>query len=125
MNIGPKPDGTFPLAAIRRLREMGAWLVPNGEAVYDTSPVKIEAPKGVYLTQKTVDNRHYLYISLSNPIEELSLPINSKIKSCNILESNMPVNYSTNSSQVKFEIPATLFKDCTIQVLKLEVSEKL
>ncbi|MFV0537420.1 MAG: alpha-L-fucosidase [Dysgonomonas sp.] len=125
LNIGPKSDGSFPLAAIRRLREMGAWLIPNGEAVYDTCPVKMEAPKGVYLTQKSVNNRHYLYISLSNPIEELSLPISSKIKNCNILESGMPINYSTNGSQTKFEIPASLFKDYTIQVIKLEISEKL
>lgn len=123
LNVGPKPDGSFPVAATRRLREMGAWLLSNGEAVYDTSPVKMDVPDGIYLTQKSADNRYYLYISLSKPTEAFSLPISSsQIKSCYVLESGMPVNYSKSEGQTRFEMPKTLFKDCTIQVIKVELS---
>jgi len=126
LNVGPKPDGSFPLAAVRRLREMGAWLVPNGEAVYGTSTVKMEVPQGVCLTQKTIGDRYFLYICLTKPVEEFSLPISvQNIKSCNVLESGMPVGYSMNDSQTRFEVPPALFKDCTIQVLKLEISTAL
>lgn len=37
LNIGPKPDGTFPIEAEIILREMGKWLALNGEAIYGTT----------------------------------------------------------------------------------------
>ncbi|RME69364.1 MAG: alpha-L-fucosidase [Verrucomicrobia bacterium] len=41
LNIGPKADGTIPAPAEAILREMGAWLKVNGEAIYGTRPWKI------------------------------------------------------------------------------------
>ncbi|MFO7956201.1 MAG: alpha-L-fucosidase [Candidatus Brocadiia bacterium] len=34
VNVGPKPDGSFPAAARGRLHELGRWLARYGEAVY-------------------------------------------------------------------------------------------
>lgn len=36
LNIGPKADGTIPDEDAGILREIGAWLKVNGEAIYDT-----------------------------------------------------------------------------------------
>lgn len=36
LGIGPKPDGTIDAASAARLKELGAWLRANGEAVYET-----------------------------------------------------------------------------------------
>jgi alpha-L-fucosidase len=41
LNIGPKPDGTIPEPEQQILREIGAWLKVNGEAIYGTRPWKI------------------------------------------------------------------------------------
>ena len=38
LNVGAKPDGTFPAASVRRLREIGAWLQVNGEGIYQAKP---------------------------------------------------------------------------------------
>jgi len=42
MNIGPRPDGTFPDESVQRLKEIGEWMRVYGESVYDTeaSPFK-------------------------------------------------------------------------------------
>jgi alpha-L-fucosidase len=38
LNVGPRADGTIPEEAQQRLREIGAWLKVNGEAIYATTP---------------------------------------------------------------------------------------
>lgn len=38
LNIGPRPDGTIPQGMTTRLREIGAWLDVNGEAIYRSRP---------------------------------------------------------------------------------------
>ncbi|MFI3169699.1 MAG: alpha-L-fucosidase [Faecalibacterium sp.] len=40
LNIGPKADGTIPEEDAGLLREIGAWLKANGEAIYNTHPWK-------------------------------------------------------------------------------------
>ncbi|ENM5731883.1 alpha-L-fucosidase [Vibrio mimicus] len=39
LNVGPQPDGQLPAEAVSRLREIGAWLKVNGEAIYASRTV--------------------------------------------------------------------------------------
>lgn len=39
VGIGPGPDGTWDATAYNRLKEIGAWLRVNGEAIYGTRPI--------------------------------------------------------------------------------------
>jgi alpha-L-fucosidase len=41
LNIGPKADGTIPEPEEKMLREVGAWLAINGDAIYGSRPWKI------------------------------------------------------------------------------------
>ena len=39
LDIGPGPDGEWHQEAYDRLKEVGAWIKTNGEAIYNTKPV--------------------------------------------------------------------------------------
>lgn len=41
MNIGPRADGTIPDEVQQVLRDVGAWLKANGEAIYGTRPWRV------------------------------------------------------------------------------------
>jgi alpha-L-fucosidase len=60
LNVGPRPDGTIPEPEQAILREIGAWMATNGEAIYDTRPWKVygegptEVAEGAFTdTQRT------------------------------------------------------------------------
>ena len=40
LNIGPRADGTIPTEVQQTLRDVGAWLSVNGDAIYGTRPWK-------------------------------------------------------------------------------------
>lgn len=46
LNIGPGPDGEWDAAAYERLKEVGAWMKINGEAIYDTHGDSLYGPQG-------------------------------------------------------------------------------
>jgi len=53
LNIGPSPEGDFAPDAYDRLQKVGEWMKLNGEAIYDTRPVKpFEAGEWVFTAKR-------------------------------------------------------------------------
>nr|WP_262919474.1 alpha-L-fucosidase [Niabella hibiscisoli] len=46
LNIGPKPDGTFPQESVDRLKQMGGWMKKYSDAVYGTHANPIDVMDG-------------------------------------------------------------------------------
>ena len=40
LNVGPKPDGTFPEPCVKLLNEIGGWMKAHGEGIYGSLPMK-------------------------------------------------------------------------------------
>jgi alpha-L-fucosidase len=67
MNVGPKDDGTIPDESIARLKQVGAWMKVNGEAIYGTKASPLAAVSWGRITKKEQkDNNTILYLSVFN-----------------------------------------------------------
>jgi len=79
LNVGPMADGTFPKASVHRLREIGAWLYVNGEAVFGASPSPFKGanPSWGFITyKKTEDNKIRTYLHVTKWPENRDLVVN-------------------------------------------------
>ena len=68
LNVGPKADGEFPIESINTLKEMGAWMKVNGEAIYGTNKSPLETLPWGRCTSKndpgTSGGKTILYLSV-------------------------------------------------------------
>jgi len=126
LNIGPGPDGTFPNMAIRRLREIGGWMIANSNCIYGTAPVLLKAPQHVCLTQKTIDGKTMIYAAIIYPLKDnrLVLPFaHNKISSCQMLDTGMPLQYAAGGdSGVSISLPSGIASmEDGVQVVQIEL----
>lgn len=86
LNIGPKPDGTFPQESIDRLAAMGRWMDVNGEAVYGTTASPFGAVPFGRVTAKLDENKLYLHVFDWPKDGTLELPgMGSPVKNIHLL----------------------------------------
>ena len=64
LNIGPKEDGTIPQESIDRLKQIGAWMKVNSEAIYASKPSPLTALPWGSVTRKETPSTTTLYFSV-------------------------------------------------------------
>lgn len=62
LNVGPTSMGQIPEASVERLKEIGAWMKINGDAIYGTSPSPFEKIEWGRCTHKAKDGKELLYL---------------------------------------------------------------
>lgn len=116
LNIGPRGDGSVVEFESEVLKEIGAWLKENGEAIYATeaSPFREDFAWG-----KSTRKGNKLYLILSgeypaNGVIELNMP-GYKLQESkgNLTSANM------KGSKVMITLPENAYNDQTIQVVEL------
>ena len=116
LNIGPRGDGSVVEFESDVLKEIGAWLKQNGEAIYGTeaSPFRENFAWG---TSTRKGNKLYLILSGEYPANgaiELNLP-GYKLQDSkgNLTSANMKGN------KLMVNLPKDAYNDQTIQVVEL------
>jgi alpha-L-fucosidase len=64
LNVGPTQMGLIPDASIERLKEVGAWMKVNGEAIYGTSASPFSEITWGRVTQKKSGKNTILYLNV-------------------------------------------------------------
>lgn len=108
LNVGPKDDGTFPQQSIDLLKEMGAWMKVNGEAIYGTQA----SPFGTFswgrCTRREGEGKTALYFSVFEWPQngKLIIPgLQNKIISASMLAGGQKVKAENSSDGVVITLP--------------------
>lgn len=112
LNIGPKPDGSFPQASIDRLAEIGAWMEINGEAIFDTEATPFyfqQAFRGA-TTQRVHDEGVTLYLHVHQWPQDgelIVLGVGNKEVSAYLLadDERKPLKLVADGKKVNISIP--------------------
>ena len=116
LNIGPRGDGSVVEFESDVLKEIGAWLKENGEAIYGTEASPF---REVFAWGKSTRKGNKLYLILSgeypaNGTIELNLPGYKLQDSKGILASA-----SMKGNKLSVNLPENAYNDQTIQVVEL------
>ncbi|HSA02306.1 MAG TPA: alpha-L-fucosidase, partial [Candidatus Paceibacterota bacterium] len=113
LNVGPQPDGQLPAAAVERMKEIGAWMKVNGEAIYGTRPIAPYKEGQIVFTRKG-PTIHAIYLAGNEnsglpdriTLTALHPSPGSKMRLLGVKE---PLAWSANGrGQVTIEIPASV-----------------
>ena len=102
MNVGPRPDGTFPDIAIQRYKAMGDWLKVYGETIYGTRGCLVTPRDWGVTTQK--GNTLFVHI-LNLKDKSLYLPTNGKkVKSARVFVDKKPVKFTQDADGILLKL---------------------
>jgi alpha-L-fucosidase len=123
LNIGPKADGTFPDESIERLKQVGAWMKVNGEAIYGTKASPLAAVSWGRVTKKEQKGNTTLYLSVFNwPADkQLVIPgLQQPVTSATLLATGKKVATAKSGEGLVITLPEKA-PDAIASVIKLQV----
>jgi len=127
LNVGPKADGEFPQESIDRLKDLGAWMKVNGEAIYATKASPLQPFDWGRCTCRETKNGTILYFSVFNlPADgKLMIPLlKNKIVSSKLLWNNESLKTETTNEGSVIYLPSKT-PDPVATVIKIEIEGKI
>ena len=126
LNVGPMGDGRFQEAAIKRLREIGAWLRVNGEAIYGSSASPVgKLPWGRVTSRRLDDKRTRLYLHLWDFTPGTAILLNGlsgQASAAQVLETGQSVEVESGERGLWVHIPSEVTRD-DLPVIRVDISD--
>lgn len=106
-NVGPMPDGQIEERQVERLKEMGAWVSLNQEAIYGTRGGPWLPTKKIASTHK--GNKIYLYL-LEEPGKRLSLDLaeDFKVKKVYFLQNGQALDFKRDGEKITLTLSQSM-----------------
>jgi alpha-L-fucosidase len=113
LNIAPGPDGAWQQGAYDLLKEIGAWIQVNGEAIYGSRPLAPFKEGNVCMTRQNNGNTFFLYLAGPNEtVMPKEIRVNSHRPSVGaqvtLLGSNIKLSWKTDVNGFIVTIPDEL-----------------
>ena len=127
LNVGPTGEGLIPAESVERLKQIGAWLKVNGDAIYGTSasPFTRPLPWGRCTTKVSGDAATlYLHVFDWPKDGELLVPgLKNRAKSAALLSDTKRKSLRTESAEngLTITVPKTA-PDALASVIVLQIS---
>ncbi|NOS70508.1 MAG: alpha-L-fucosidase [Verrucomicrobia bacterium] len=126
LNIGPRPDGTFPDQAVERLEGIGRWMDKNSSSIYGTHASPIGKPAWGRCTQKELGKgktRLYLHVfDWPNDGQLVVTGINGTPIKAALLDGGDKLKFTQNAGGLTIEVPAKP-KDTMTTVITLDITK--
>jgi len=124
LNIGPGPDGEWDPVAYSRLKEIGAWIKQNGEAIYGTRMYKVFGEgDNIRFTQTKDEKTKFIFLfdfpGKAITLKEMDLNKKSRLQ---MIGSKKKLSWKQTENGVSISIPANL-KSVSEHVWVIKVSE--
>ncbi len=128
LNVGPEASGKFPQPIIDRLKDIGAWMKVNGEAIYETtaSPFKMPftaLPWGRATMKTTNNGNSILYLHVYNwPSDgKLLIPgLTNDITSATLLANGAILKSTKQNNSIGIDVPKSPLDEIAT-VIRLEL----
>lgn len=123
LNVGPKPDGTFPQESIDRLKSVGDWMKVNSEAIYATKANPLTPVNWGRITAKSDGKNTILYLNVFEWPKDGKLVVpglSSKIKSARLLANGEKVKAKKTIGGTEIMLPMQA-PDEVASVIKITV----
>jgi alpha-L-fucosidase len=113
LNIAPGPDGTWQQGAYDLLKEIGAWIQINGEAIYGSRPLAPYKEGNVCMTRQNNGNTFFLYLAGPNEtVMPKEIRVNSHQPSVGaqvtLLGSNLKLSWKADGNGFIVAVPDEL-----------------
>lgn len=122
LNIGPKPDGTFPQESVDRLKAIGDWMKLNSESIYGTKSSPLAPLSWGRCTRKETEKGTTLYFSVFNwPADgQLTVPgVKNKVLSATLLARKAKLSTVSKGDELIIKLPANA-PDAIASIIKVE-----
>ena len=123
LNVGPKPDGTFPQESIDRLKSIGDWMKVNGEAIYASERSPLAPLSWGRCTMKVEKGKTFLYFSVFEWPADGKLVVSglsNKVVSAKLLANGVKLRTLPATAGLTISLPAKA-PDAIASVIKVEV----
>lgn len=126
LNVGPKPDGSFPQESIDRLATIGKWMKINSEAIYATKSSPLQPFEWGRCTMKEQCDKTLLYLTIFDWPQDgtVVLPVKNKVFKASFLANGKTLKVKSQSDTIKIDVSKQAI-DPVATVIKIELAGKL
>jgi len=127
LNVGPTAQGEIPEQSIQRLKEIGAWMKVNGDAIYGTTASPFSKLVWGRCTKKVTDKGGTLYLHIFDwPADgKLMVPgLQSHVSGARVLATKEKIGAKSEGGNVVLTLPAKA-PDAIASVIELRFAGPL